>query len=279
MARREELLGIFNDTEAKYRNNRMLQESIKSSIAKTVLYRESDYPEIKNKKEDTKVSVNKYRTIESAQYYKRKHPNWKVGVLNFASATNPGGGVRRGSSAQEECICRVSTLLPVLETEDNIKDYYQYHKDRNDIRYTDRIIYTPDITVFKVDGDRPVIIPEEKWIDIDVITCAAPNLRPIPNNFMNPGKDKAVTMSDTELYKLHKKRISHILAVASANNVEVLILGAFGSGAFNNNPEVVAQAYKDVLKDYIGHFKEVTFSVYCPLGKKENYEVYKKVFG
>ena len=37
-------------------------------------------------------------------------------VLNLANPVNPGGGVRRGSKAQEEDLCRKSSLLLSLES-------------------------------------------------------------------------------------------------------------------------------------------------------------------
>ena len=38
-------------------------------------------------------------------------------VLNLASPVHPGGGVHRGAKAQEEDLCRKSSLLPNLESE------------------------------------------------------------------------------------------------------------------------------------------------------------------
>ena len=61
----------------------------------------------------------------------------------------------------------------------------------------------------------------------------------------------------------------------------MLILGAFGCGAFQNPPEVVARAYKEVL----AVFETGEFAVYClkreqtvnPSGN--NYAVFKWVLG
>ena len=87
---------------------------------------------------------------------------------------------------------------------------------------------------------------------MDILTCAAPNLRAMPNNAMNPGNDKAMSLTDE--------------------------LGAFGCGAFQNKPEIVAQAYKEVLTQFDGYFQLIEFAVYCIPRDESNYLKFKKAF-
>ena len=179
--------------------------------------------------DEAKIVVSTERTFEAAAGYAGQ----KVAVHNFASATNPGGGVTRGSSAQEECLCRCSGLYFCLSVSEMMKGFYYPHRNaKNPINNAD-IIYTPDVTVFKTDTNKPKLMDEKDWYEVDVITCAAPNLRERPSNWFNQGNgDRAVKVSDRELLEIHKKRLTRILDVAVLNGDEVVILGAFGCGAF-----------------------------------------------
>ena len=112
---------------------------------------------------------------------------------------------------------------------------------------------------------------------VDVLTCAAPNLRENPRNQYNSdASEEKLTLTDEELYNIHVKRARNILNVAIKNEDDYLILGAFGCGAFRNNPEIVAKAYKDVLQDYMYCFKVIDFAIID--GKySNNYEIFKRV--
>ncbi|MBQ5333816.1 MAG: TIGR02452 family protein [Oscillospiraceae bacterium] len=273
---REKRIDIFNDTMELCMKNSRLSESVNATRKGTVYYAPDAHPKFSPKGSDTEINVTSERTFEAAKRLSQKHRGKKIAVLNFASATNPGGGVKRGSSAQEEALCRTSTLYPCINTDELFGKYYKPHRNKGDVRYTDACIYTPDITVFKSDTSFPEVLPENQWFCTDVITCAAPNLREKPYNPMNPGKGTAIRLSDSELLSLHKKRGKHILEIAAANGADVIVLGAFGCGAFRNDPNVVAKAYSELLEDFKGSFDEIVFAVYCAPNDTKNFEIFKK---
>ncbi|MBO4400362.1 MAG: TIGR02452 family protein [Selenomonadaceae bacterium] len=275
---KEQLADVFADTEKFYRADKTLQSAIQKSIAGTAYYDAETYPPLPAKKFDaTKISVIKSRTFEAAFKLRADFPDARIAVLNFASATNPGGGVVHGSRAQEEALCRCSTLYAALNTDDNWIRYYKFHRDRRDSVYTDACIFTPEIVVFKSDTDIPKTLPSENWIAVDVMTCAAPNLREHPNNIYNPGKMASAKLSDTELLAVHEKRARHMLTVLASHGVEIFVTGAFGCGAFKNNPSVVATAYKNILPEFDGAFREIVFAIYCTPRETQNFDAFKKI--
>ena len=275
MDRREQLAAVFTDTQDFYTNNRSLADAVQRSRKAVRLYAESDYPELPEEQKAGSVSVTKSKTFEAAMRLHNERPSARIAVLNFASATNPGGGVRTGASAQEECLCRCSTLYPTLNQRWLWDQYYLPNRAANDPLHTDVCIYTPGVVICKTDESFPQRLPEERFVTVDVITCAAPNLRPTPGNRHNPDASRAASITRQQLFELHVKRAKHILHVAAANHVDCLVLGAFGCGAFQNDPNVVARAYAAALEEYRHYFDTIEFAIYCREWETENYNAFR----
>lgn len=275
MERWERLIEIFDDTKQFYTQNTRLAEAVQTAKEKTKLYEPDDFSgEPAAKESECTITVTKHKTFEAAMLIHAEHPEWKIAVLNFASATNPGGGVETGSSAQEESLCRCSTLYPTLDQEWLWQKYYLKNRNAHDNLHTDACIFSPGIIICKTDDAYPERMGEKDWVTIDVITCAAPNLRQRPGNKHNPEYGEPKIITPEGLYRLHQQRAKHILHVAAANHADALVLGAFGCGAFRNDPKVVAKAYADVLTEYKGYFQCIEFAIYCQPNELTNYEAF-----
>jgi uncharacterized protein (TIGR02452 family) len=174
----------------------------------------------------------------------------------MASATSAGGGVANGANAQEECLCRESTLYPCLKTDLLWRDYYSFHRKRDDAEYTDAVIFTPGV----------IVLNEPRFI-VDVFSVAAPNL----------GRCNLDTQTAAELIKV---RIAKVMDICAAQGDTALVLGALGCGAFRNDPKLVAQELKTLLYDdgYAKLFDRVDFAVLArgEVGRA-NYQEFKSV--
>lgn len=279
---RKDNVEIFEDTQRMYTSNERLISAIKYSSAGQYCFADIGHhgygSGYRMYQKPAQIVVSPKRTLEAAAHY--AYAGKKVCVLNFASATNPGGGVIKGSSAQEEAICRCSTLYPNLKEQRMWNQFYAPHRRAHDPLHNDDCIYTPAVVVFKSDTNYPKLLPEEKWYSVNVMTCAAPNLRERPSNEMNSGDgDDAVDINREELQALHEKRMRKILEIAWKKENEVVILGAFGCGAFCNPPSVVAQAMKTVIQEYRMNFEAIEFAVYCSMQYDTNYRIFQQILG
>ena len=98
-----------------------------------------------------------------------------------------------------------------------------------------------------------------------------------PSNAMNPCAGNVATkITKTELETLLTARIRRIFEVVVANGNEVLILGAFGCGAFRNPPEVVAKVFNKVMQEFHGYFDVIEYAVYHTEREKGNFEAFKR---
>ena len=277
---RFENIAVFEDTVSVCEKSSRLIESIKTSRKTQIFIGEedplSDASKTPRFEKEAEIIISKKRTFEAAQDYAKLGE--KVAVLNFASSTNPGGGVVNGAGAQEECLCRISTLYFTLDTDENWKRFYAPHRKARTPLHNDDILYTKNITVFKNDTTSPKLLPENEWYNVDVITCAAPNLRENPSNRYNSGDgNQRLILNNEELYSLHEKRDSRIFDAAASQNVDVLVLGAFGCGAFMNDPKVVAKVMLNLAKKYAHSFKTIEFAVYCPPYDDSNYRAFMEL--
>lgn len=154
-------------------------------------------------------------------------------VLNLANPVNPGGGVRRGARAQEEDLCRKSSLLLSLESKEAEK-YYEYNKRLGTYMGSDAVLFTPKVEIIRDENGELL----DDTIIVAVLTCAAPMVR--------RGKEG---MSEGEYQDMVRHRIEGMLKCAAHFRYRNLILGAWGCGAFGNDARVISDLFYDVLKE------------------------------
>lgn len=277
MSDRNQRIEVFQDTQNWIKSDKDLADSVLLAKKKTEVFYEDDYPEFSvDKTFETEVTVTGDRSFQAAMRLSADHPGSKIAVMNFANAFHAGGGVVNGASAQEECLCRTSTLYPLIYRRTLNNTFYKYHRDKNTPKASDSLIYTEGVVICKTDEDLPQRMEKKDWVTVDVITIAAPDLRKRANihfNLVNGGAN----MKDAELFGYHVKRAIHMLTVAASKGADILVLGAFGCGAFQNNPEVVARAYKVAIQEFPKVFRKIEFAVYCPPGGSRNYDVFNEV--
>ena len=277
MSSREQRIAIFNDTQNWTRTDAELSAAVNDSKKRTKIYWEDDYPAFDAADTyNTEITVTRDRSFEAAMRLSAENEGRKIAVMNFANAFHPGGGVTSGASAQEECLCRTSTLYPLLYRKYLRDTFYKHHATLNTPKASDALIYTEDVVICKTDEDLPKRMPREQWVKVDVITVAAPDLRD-KSNVHVPLVGGGTYMNNAELFGYHVKRAIHVLTCAAAQGADILVLGAFGCGAFRNDPEVVARAYQTAISVFPKVFQKIEFAVYCSPKDMRNYEVFARV--
>ncbi|MCD7847797.1 MAG: TIGR02452 family protein [Oscillospiraceae bacterium] len=193
----------------------------------------------------------------------------KVLVLNLASATEPGGHTRKGASAQEEDLCRRSSLLLSLES-NNAKEYYDYNNSFKTHMGSNGIVMSHNVEVIKDSSSETLSEP----FPVTVMTCAAPMIR-MGLEGMSQGKYEDMLES----------RIRGMLTVAATEKYRHLIFGAFGCGIYGNDASLVSRLfYKAIIgfsysgKPAEAFFDSIDFAVLCKPEKDYNYKQFCKYF-
>lgn len=171
----------------------------------------------------------------------------KTAVLNMASPKRPGGGVINGARAQEECLFRCSNLGHVVSS-----DFYPLQD--NELLWTKNAVFFKDVNYGYM-----------RDVKVDVITIAAINLNGLGRFQKIPNYEE-----------LTKDKIRLMLSIAIKNNIDNIILGAWGCGVFGNEPDKMAIMFKEILDE--GYkFDNVIFAIindHNSVGN--NYDEFKK---
>jgi uncharacterized protein (TIGR02452 family) len=183
-------------------------------------------------------------------------------VLNFANAVHPGGGVRNGANAQEEDLCRKSSLLFSLESM-QARKFYNYNWKQMTNLGTDAVIITPRVEIIR-DDDNELL---EDSVVVAVMTCAAPNIR-----------DGIADLTQEEYEKLLYDRIMRMLLVAASRGYNNLVLGAWGCGAFGNDPKTVSDLFKKAADETDGLFETMEFAIIRNDNNPRNYNEFARNF-
>jgi uncharacterized protein (TIGR02452 family) len=186
---------------------------------------------------ETVVQVTNETTMRAAR--RLKDAGGRPLALNFANGVSPGGGFLHGALAQEEVLCRSSALFATLDRD----PMYEAHRRRADHASSDWAILSPDVPFFRADDGTPM---DDPWT-LGVLTCAAP---------------VATSVGQPRAGDLLRARIHRVLAIAEGLGYESLVLGAWGCGAFGNDPSRTARDFRDALEGpFGGAFREVVFAI------------------
>jgi uncharacterized protein (TIGR02452 family) len=193
----------------------------------------------------TTIAVTEESTVEALI---RLAASPALGVLNFASARNPGGGFLGGAQAQEETLARASALYPCLVTQ--FETHYVPNRQQSSTLYLDLAIFSPRVPFFRDDPGNWLEAP----VLASVITCAAPNAKALQNQ-----KSPDVARIPEAL----RRRADLVLRIAAHYQLRTLVLGAWGAGVFGNDPALVADAFGALLAgEFRDVFDHVTFAIY-----------------
>lgn len=189
-----------------------------------------------------RVTVTAEDSFQAAQRFKKPF------VMNFANAHHPGGGFMLGANAQEEALCRCSTLYASINSR-AASEMYRYNNSHVSAVESDYMLYSPDVCVFR---DNKCQLLEKPFM-ASVMTLPAPNRH-----------GAAMLTSGKTIRETMMRRIRIMLAAAAVRGHNALVLGAWGCGAFGNKPEDVSGYFREVLVDegFGRLFDEVCFAIY-----------------
>lgn len=250
----QETLSILEHGSYRTRSGHIISihELLARACTTTQLYYPHDYDRLLaqlthlSPQHTLSIAVSNQTTLAAAQALVSDYP--ALVCLNFASAKNPGGGFLSGSQAQEESLARASGLYATLQTK---PEFYTYHRQLNTCLYSDHVIFSPNVPVFRDDTGQ---LLDQPW-HAAFITAAAVNASAVRKN-----EPKNIHRIRTTLE--HRARM--VLAIGAVHGCDALVLGAWGCGVFQNDPVQIADIFATILTEplFQHQFRHIEFAVF-----------------
>ena len=236
---------FYKDTEQKTKI--IIKEDMEQSVGRSTLISPADGEKILDKfradpgRSQPEIRVENISTVEAVRIL-ASEGKADIGVLNFASAKNPGGGFLNGAQAQEESLAVSSTLYPTLTAHE---EYYRENRAHRSMMYLDYGIYSPDVVFFR-DGTYQLTEAPAK---ASVLTLPAVNMGQVLLKGENPEEAK----------KVMRRRMKLALGIFAEHKARHLVLGAYGCGVFRNDPREIAAWWRELFEDGMGQYFDSVF--------------------
>lgn len=192
-----------------------------------------------------------------------KDSGYNPAVLNLADIARACGFYEKGSNAQEESLCRQTTLSQNL---------YQHYTPRHAAAVSVPFrsegypmdernggIYAP-VKVIRKGAASGYALLDEPW-RVGIISVAGLDFG------KKQGRDRHYATANQgytdEGREVMREKIRTIYRIALRHGHDALVLGALGCGAFDNRPEIVAFLFRQILaeEEFRKKFRYVGFAI------------------
>lgn len=208
-------------------------------------------------------------------------------VMNLADAYVACGMYKRGSRAQEESLCRATTLSRSLfqffkaasgKADRYAKDVNVVIKDYAyplDLNYGG--IYSPNVTVFRNAYDLYSFA--EDTYKVGIVSVAALDFNEKHGKNLEYRAEGGGFTPEGE--QIMKNKIRTIYRITLANGHDSLVAGAFGCGAFRLPIDKVAHLFYEIINEaeFKNKFIKVIFAILDQEGKDGKFAPFYELFG
>ncbi len=275
---------MTNDERIKIYENTIsiLKKQNCSGLCKAIVFENNHVFSFSTPSFNTRIIVDDIDSFEAIEKFGLEEN--KRCVLNFANAYLPGGGVLKGFTAQEEDLCRRSSLHLSLTSEE-AEIFYLNNKACPNLFNDNSLILSPDVLVLKDRSYDLLVNP----FNTAVVTMPAPNL--MSKQAEGFKKDLQALYHDEfereeflidlreRMSNVMKGKMRRVLSCMLGNGYIDIVLGAWGAGAFGHNVYNIAKLFKSVIhEEFEGCFRTVVFAVLDNTEEKVKVRAFEDVF-